>query len=419
MDINEIRRRRTAVIVDMRKLHDSVTERAMTEDEEKRYNDMKAQVAAFDAQLARLEELDTLTASTRSNPGEQPRNQAPAHNRGPRGDSEANAWRAYLRDGDRSGLAHLLRPGEERGERPQVVLTVPSQRETRMILEERAVVDSTMNITTAEDGKNLVPTTLVGQVALRKNERMLAERLGCQRVPGVGTTVNFPVEKADPEDFPTTSEQSDAHGNNYERGAFQTDLKAFTLVKKTRKVELTEEMLEDNGVDLMAYIADKIAREIARTHNGMLAAEVESNGTSLKTLASATAIAGGELEAMLGNDTLGYYLEDATDIHWVMRSSTHWAIKALRGDARLYAGDENGLLGYDVLHSNKVDAIGANGKSVYVGDWNYMGYRESPEIRFIQDPYTVDGMVVLKYSFRGCYGILQAGAIGYGVHPAS
>jgi predicted phage gp36 major capsid-like protein len=74
-------------------------------------------------------------------------------------------------------------------------------------------------------------------------------------------------------------------------------------------------------------------------------------------------------------------------------------------------------LGYDVLYSNKVDAIGAAGKSVLFGDWNYMGYREAPDQRFIQDPYSVDGVTLLKYSFRTVYGILQAGAIGYGAHP--
>lgn len=415
MDINEIRRKRAAVIAEMRKLHDGIADRAMTEDEEKRYGEMREQVKGFDAQITRAEELEQLGASTRSNPGAQPG--APAHNRGQRGDSEANAWRAYLRDGDRGGLSHLFQPSEERGQRPQLVLAVPSQRETRMLLEERAVVDSTMNITTPADGGNLVPTTLVGQIALRKNELMLAERLGCQRVPGVGSTVEYPYESADPEDMATTSEQSDAHDQNYQRGAYQTLKKPFTLVKKTRRIELTEEMLEDNGTDLMAFIADKIAREYGRTHNGMLVAEVEANGTAFKTFASNSAIAAGELESLVGNDTLGFYLEDATNVHWVMRSSTKWAIKSITGDSRLYAAMEDGLLGYDVFHSNKVDAIGAGGKSTLFGDWSQLGYRESPELRFIQDPYTVDGVVVLKYSFRGVYGVLQAGGIGYGVHP--
>lgn len=405
----ELRRQREG----LRKAADELAQQeTLTDEDLTKVKELRTQYEALGLQIEQFEFWEEEQARSAK-----PATNTPAHNRGPRGDSEANAWRAYLRDGDRGGLAHLFQPGEERGQKPQLVLAVPSQRETRMQLEARAVTDSTMNITTAGDGANLVPTTLIGQIALRKNERMLAERLGCRRVPGVGTTVNFPYESADPDDFPTTAEQSDAHGNNYERAAFQTLLKAFTLVKKTRKVELTEEMLEDTGVDLMAFIADKIAREIARTHNGMLVAEVETNGTSFKSFASNSAIAAGELEAVLGNDTLSFYLEDAMDVHWVMRSSTHWAIKAITGDARLYAGMDTGLLGYDVAYSNKVDAIGASGKSVLFGDWNYMGYREAPELRFIQDPYTVDGMVVLKYSFRAVYGVLQAGAIGYGAHP--
>lgn len=404
--LQELRRQRE----ELRKKADEIAEKAELSDEDKtqitalrtQYDDLGSQIEQFQFwEEERAKDAKPV--------------QAPAVNRGPVGDNEGNAWRAYLRDGDRGGLKHLFRSDE--GGRPQIVLDLPTQRETRMALESRAVTDSTMNITTAGDGKNLVPTTLIGQIALRKNELMLADRIGCRRVPGVGTTVNFPYESADPDAFAATSEQSDAHGNNYERAAFQTALKAFTLVKYTRKVELTEEMIDDNGVDLMNFIADKIAREIGVTHNSLLVAEVEANGTSLKSFTSNSAIAAGELEAIVGNDTLGFYLESATSASWIMRSSTHWAINSVVGDARFYAQQLTGLLGYGVNYSNKVDAIGASGKSVLFGDWYYMGYREAPDLRFIQDPYSVDGMVVLKYSFRAVYGILQAGAIGYGAHP--
>jgi HK97 family phage major capsid protein len=383
--------------------------RALTDDEQKQVAELKRQADATNEQATLAQQIEE-ARSQNATPV-----QAPAVNRGARGDNEANAWKAYLRDGDRGGLRHLLQDGESGG-KPQIVLTIPGQRETRMMIEQR-VTDSTMNITTAGDGLNVVPTGLVGQIAMRKNERMLAERLGCRRVPGVGTTVNYPYENNDPDDFATTSEQSDAHANNYERAAFTTALRVFTLVKYTRKVELTEEMLEDTGVDLTSYIADKIGREIARTHNGLLVANVEALGTKLKDFTSNAAIAAGELEGVIGNDALGFYLEDASDVHWLMRSTTHWAINSITDDARFYGAQMDGLLGHDVVYSTKVDAIGSSGKSVMFGDWNYVGYREAPELRFIQDPYSVDGLVVLKYSFRACYGVLQAGAIGYGLHP--
>lgn len=383
--------------------------RALNDDEQTKVAGLKRQADLIGEQAAMAEQIEAMRSQS-AKPV-----QSAALNKGPRGDNEANAWKAWIAHGDRGGLRHLMQNDAETGS-PQIVLNIPGQRETRMMIEQR-VTDSTMNITTAGDGLNVVPTGLVGQIALRKNERMLAERLGCRRVPGVGTTVNYPYENADPDDFAATAEQSDAHGNNYERAAFTTALRAFTLAKYTRKVELTEEMLEDTGVDLTAYIADKIGREIARTHNGLLVANVEALGTKLKDFNSNAAIAAGELEGIIGNDTLGFYLEDASDVHWLMRSTTHWAINTITADARFYGATMDGLLGHDVMYSTKVDAIGASAKSVMFGDWNYMGYREAPELRFIQDPYSVDGLVVLKYSFRACYGLLQAGALGYGLHP--
>jgi len=410
-NVMEFRRQRTAVLDQADAILAQATEerRALTADETERTQQLRSQIEQINAQIKLAEEIDEMRSRS-AHPV-----QAPAHNRGPRGDNEANAWNAWITRGDRSGLRHLV-AGDESGT-PQIVLGLPSQRATRIGLETRAVTDSTMNITTAGDGGNLIPTTLVGQIALRKNERMLAERLGCQLVPGIGTTVNHPYESADPDNFAITSEQNDAYANNYERAAFTTQLKSFTLVKHTRKVVLTEELMEDTPINLMAFIADKIAREIARTHNAQLVAEVEANGTNLKTFASNSAVAVGELEQIVGNDNLSFYLEGSTDVHWVMRSSTHWSINSVTSDARYYGTQLQGLLGYDVLYSNRTDAIGAGGKSVLFGDWNYVGYREAPELRFIQDPYSVDGVTLLKYSFRSVYGVLQAGAIGYGAHP--
>ncbi len=410
----ELRRQRAAVLdqADAILSAAAAEERALTDDETGKVEGLKAEAERIQKQETLAESVEGMRSQA-AQPIEQ--RKVPSVNRGARGDNEANAWRAYFQHGDRGGLRHLLQNDTETG-RQQIVLDVPGQRETRMLIEQR-VTDSTMNITTSGDGANLVPTGLVGQIAMRKNERMLAERLGCRRVPGVGTTVNYPYDNADPDDFATTSEQSDAHGNNYERGAFTTALRAFTLAKYTRKVELTEEMLEDTGVDLMSYIADKIGREIARTHNGLLVANAEALATKLKDFNSNAAIAAGELESILGNNALSYYIADGSDIHWLMQPATHWAINAITADARFYSAQMAGLLGYDVAYSNKVDAIGASAKSVFFGDWNYMGYREAPELRFIQDPYSVDGLVVLKYSFRACYGLLQAGAIGYGLHP--
>lgn len=412
----ELRQARAAKVDEMKAMttQAEVENRDFSADEQTKWDGIVTEINGLDKRMARLEALETAEEAA---PAATKRS-APNYNKKTRmGDNEVQALAAFFRTGDKGGVSHLIEQ-DERGV-GALTLRLPS------LYEQRAVVDSTMNITTAGDGKNIIPTGFVQSVALRKNERQLAIALGVRRVPGKGTTVNYPLDGADPEVFAATNEQADNHSVAYERDAGVLGLKAFTLAKKTRKISLTEELLEDEDVGLMDYIADRIARQMALTHNTMLLTEVASNGTSLKSFASATAIADKEPEALVYHDTLGYYLDDGSNPAWVMRHTTFGQVATITGDARSYAETPAGsrsnktLLGYPVFHSSAAAAIAASAKSVYFGDWDNVGYREAPELRFIMDPYSVDGLVILKYSFRAVYGVLQAGAIGYGVHPTA
>lgn len=324
---------------------------------------------------------------------------------------EDRALAAYIK-GDRSALQDL----EGEGDDMDVTVRLPRIGELR-------AVDSTMNVGTAADGGNVAPDGFSGQVAARQSEFAIDEKLGCRKVPGKGTTVDFPFENADPEVFATTAEQDDAHAQNYERDTPVFGSKAFTLVKKTKKLELTEELLADEDAEVLSFIADHIGRAIAFTRNAMLLTEVAANGTSLKTFASATVIAAGELESMAFHDTLGYYLDDGNSIGWVMRPTVHGEIASLTGSARTYenivGANRKEILNYPVVYSNSAGATAASTKSVYLANWWYVGRRLDPALKLIRDPYTVDGLVILKYSFRACFGILIQGGAGYGVHPSA
>jgi HK97 family phage major capsid protein len=83
------------------------------------------------------------------------------------------------------------------------------------------------------------------------------------------------------------------------------------------------------------------------------------------------------------------------------------------------AGAPRALEGFPVHWSLYPAATAASAKDIYFGNWNFVGMREEPALRFIRDPFSVDGIVVLKYSFRTVYGVLIAGAVGYGVHPSA
>jgi HK97 family phage major capsid protein len=409
--VRELRARRADAVDKANALSNvaELADRDLTADEQVEFDGLLAEADKLEARAARLENLDGLEGMLEAR-------QAPTVAKIGRGDNEVRALAHFVKTGDTGGVSHLVEE-DNRGKR-EVVLKVPTAHEMR------AVVDSTMNITTAADGKNIVPIGFVQDVAIRKAEKMLAPLLGVRRVPGKGTTVNYPYEAADPEAFAVTNEQSDAHDVAYTRDAGNTGLKAFTLLKYTRKIDLTEELLEDEDVGLMDYIAGRIARQVAGTHNTLLLAEVASNGTALVTYASATAIAAGEPEKFVFHDTLSYFMEENEDAAWVMRPTTHRAIASITGSDRMYAENPAGsfnknLLGYPVFYSNKATASAASAKDAYFGVWDMVGYREAPEMRFIMDPYSVDGLTVLKYSFRTVYGVLQAGAVGYGVHPSA
>lgn len=179
----------------------------------------------------------------------------------------------------------------------------------------------------------------------------------------------------------------------------------------------------------MAFLNDFVGRGMAKTHNNLLLTEVAANGSTLTTFASATAIASGELEDIEGDDDLGAYLED-NNVSWVMRNSTLAAIRSITDDARFYGNAAGGgpnvrfnrtLLEYPVYRSNKAAAIAASAKSVYFGNWRYVGFREAPGFTVIRDPYTLatKGQIRLVYMFRAVYKVLQSEAIGFGEHPTA
>lgn len=422
--VRELRDKRAQALDQARGLVEAAEaeNRDLSQDEQTHYDDLVAEAGTLETRYTRLENLPQPAGAPESG-----RRQMAAVNRGPLGDSEVRAFEAYFKHGDAGGLRHLRGEREPGEDGPVLELQLPiSEYRQRVRYGETRAVDSTMNITTAADGGATVPTGLAPRIAQRMVEIRLAERLGCQIIPGVGTTVNHTYENANPTVFAATSEQADnLSTNDYERDAMVLANKAFTLAKKTKKVNLTEELLDDTGENLMEAVGSWIGRGIGLTHNYLLLTEAATNGTAAKTFASATAIAAGEPEDLVFHDTLSYYLDDASNPSWVMRPTTHGTIKSLTGDARQYAEQSFGSLGmrqlleYPVQYSNYAAAIAASAKSLFFGNWYYMGYREAPSLRLIRDPYSEDGVVVLKYSFRTVYGILIAGAIGYGAHPTA
>jgi HK97 family phage major capsid protein len=276
-----------------------------------------------------------------------------------------------------------------------------------------------MNIGTAADGGDLVPTGFYNQIIARRDETMLAAQLPILRIPGIGTTVDVPIDNEADGEFVATTE-----ANTFDLDAPAVSKKSLTLVLYSKYTDVSYQLLEDTPTNLLAFISDFVGRGMAKTHNSLLLTEVAANGTSFKTFAGAAVIAFGEPEDIVGNNDLSAYLDEDAAVAWVMRSSTHWDLKSIVGTDRQYAVNEDRgrtLLGYPVYYSQKAAAAAASAKSIFFGNWRNVGMREGNGITFLRDPYTVavKGQVRLLWYFRTVYGVLQAEAIGYGQHPSA
>ena len=287
----------------------------------------------------------------------------------------------------------------------------------------KASNDTDMNVGTAGDGGNAVPTGHFQNIIARRDESMLARQLGVTLIPGKGTTVNVPLDGEADGEFVVKGE-----GTAFDRDAPAIGQAAMTLGKYTKKIELSVELLEDEDSRLLDFLANFVGRGMAKTHNDLLITEALANGTKTDDFAQ-TAIAAGDLEQMVFDDDLSAYLDDSGSVGWIMKPSTYASVISIASsNTRFYhanvgdtASPRPTVLGYPVFFSNKISAIGSGNKSVIFGNMSQIGYREAPGLTFLRDPYSKagNGQVVLHYYFRTVYKVLQAEAVGYGQHATA
>ena len=204
-----------------------------------------------------------------------------------RGDNETKATAYYIRTADAGALGEF-----------------------------RASNNTGMNVATAGDGGNVVPTGHFQNIIARRDEQMLAEKLGVRPIAGVGTTVNVPVDAEADGEFVTKAEMGDDNSTNaFDRDAPALGTVPMTLVKYTKKIELTDELLADEDSNLLTFIEQFIGRGQAKTHNDLLVTEALANGTAALTLDSASTVGSAEVPKLwyLLPD---YYATDEASVGW-------------------------------------------------------------------------------------------------------
>lgn len=273
--------------------------------------------------------------------------------------------------------------------------------------------DTDMNIGTAADGGNAVPTGHYRGIIAKADESRLDIRLGVMPIPGIGTTVNVPNETGNANIFVATNEAA-----AFDRDAPALGQVQMTLVKYTKNLELSVELLEDEDSRLMSFLDIYVGRALGRTYNSLLITALAAGATA-KALASASAITAVDIPGVV------YALKEpyADGAAWVMKRATEGAIRALSGNNWQFmntpaGGVESRLWGFTSHNSEFVAAPAASAASMYFGDFSYVGRRDGG-LTFLRNPYIKgsNGQVVLHYYTRTVFKVLLAEAILAATHP--
>jgi len=309
------------------------------------------------------------------------------------GDDHTKAFYHYLRTGDNGALGA-----------PNSV---------------KAYNDTDMNIGTVADGGYAVPTGMLQEIIAKRDEMSLVPKLGVRRIPGKGLTVNVPLDNEPDVIFSSLSE-----AGTILRDAPALGTKAFTLVKYTKFLSFSWELLRDEDANIQGFVRDWLARGWAATLNSLLITEALANGTT--NTISSTSVAAADVPFLVGK-LMPEYQDGA---QWLMHP-TAWATLMGLSSSSVFTFSPDGggsssprnqvLWGYPLNLSSYATAPAASAKSLIFGNFNFMGFREVTALNILVDPYYLAGTGQIRWVvwFDAVFGVLQAEAIQYGVSPSA
>jgi len=272
-------------------------------------------------------------------------------------------------------------------------------------------------------GGAAVPTSMHNRIVAKAGNYSLLDRLGLTKIPGKGKDVTVPVELASStvNPFIVTNEKAAKDKDSPSLASI-----TMTLVKYTKVVPLTTELMEDEDANLLGFIEDYVARAMADTIN-----------TAIVTAALKTSAPAGFAILPLTTPTAAPFVADLTAMYYglrepyadkgkfVMRRATEGAYATIQGQPFVFAptpaGGAGTFMGAPVYNAIDVPALALNAKAAIFADWSYMGYRQGASIGFLRDPYSrvLENVVQLIYEFRFVAQVLQPEAGVIGQKPAA
>lgn len=358
MKLHEMKQKRNTIAKDMRALHDKIGDTPWTDEQRTQWNAAKSELDALDERIAREEELrrqdqDYIDANEPEQRQQQSQNQgtpeAQAESR------RALAFDKYLRQ----GFSEL------------------SAEERQAVKEHRA-----QGVSPDEKGGYTVPTQMLNKIV----DAMKAYG-GIASVAQILSTSNGQDITWSTSDG--TSEEGELLAEN--SAASEGDVTFGTAVLGAKKlsskiIRVSNELLQDSGVDIEAYLAGRIAQRIGRgeakyliqgtgagtpTQPKGLAASV----TGTVNTASASAFTWKEMNALRHAVDPAY--RTAPQIRWAFNDKTLQVVEEMEDNQgrplwlpSIIGGAPATVLNVPYVVDQGIADLGAGNKFIYFGDFN-------------------------------------------------
>jgi len=385
--------------------------RDFTPTEQTQWDALSEEAQRLTTQIDNYEALGTLPA----NQGIRPEPMMRSEPRNPMGyHSRASSFTPIDRPGSLDDIR--IDPGEEREARRSFYHYLRTG-DNHALAEVRAYNDTAMSIGTDAAGGYGVPVGLVREIKARRDETMLAVKLGCELVEGVGTTIDYAIDDESDILFSSVAE-----AGNVLQDTPALNKVSLSYVKYGKHQKVSWELERDNDVEIERFLRNWLTRGWAGTHNSLLLTELQASATAALTLDAAAAIGITEIPELVGK-LMPEYQERA---QWVVSPSTFAYLQGLNSAndfvfSPWQMNDRRAQLwGYPVNISTYAADYAASAKSLIFFDPTFVAYRDGP-LEVLVDPYSNagTGQKTLWSWFSAVYKLTIAESAVMATHPSA